>query len=269
MITRYRDIDLHYGCELEQLAPPLREAFVQLDADASTRAWIDDCIARPHGAMITAARAVARKVMSDFDANGMLGAHDMRVLGTDQARRLLGAERVGGRLLDVGAGDGRVTAELARLVDSVVATETSSPMVDRLRKHGWTAYETDLVEQELPDDGTFELIALLNVIDRTARPISLLEALLPRLAPEGRLILAVPFPIRPVVYAGPLTVDPEELLPIVDEGWEAQAATLEQMLFAPIGYRVDVLSRVPYLCRGSKRKPVIVLDDAIFVLSAR
>lgn len=264
---RYRDIELRYACDA--LTPALADAFVQLDADASTRAWIDDCIARPHGAMITAARAVARKVMSDFDANGMLGAHDMRVLGTDQARRLLGVERVGGRLLDVGAGDGRVTAELAPLVDSVVATETSAPMVDRLRKRGWHAYETDLVEGGLPDEGTFELIAVLNVIDRTARPISLLEALLPRMAPSARLILAVPFPLQPVVYAGPLTVDPEELLPIVDEGWAAQAAALDEMLFAPIGYRVEVLSRVPYLCRGSKRKPVVVLDDAIFVLSAR
>ena len=269
MITRYRDIDLHYGCELEQLAAPLREAFVQLDADASTRAWIDECIARPHGAMISAARAVARKVMSDFDANAMLGAHDMRVLGTDQLRQLLGTERIGGRLLDVGAGDGNVTAEFEPIVDSIVATETSSPMVDRLRKRGWTAHETDLVEGGLPEDGTFELIALLNVIDRTARPISLLEALRPLLAPAGRMILAVPFPLKPHVHVGPLTVDPEELLPIADEGWEAQAEALDTLLFTPLGYRIDVVSRVPYLCRGTKREPVITLDDAIFMLSAR
>ena len=265
---RYRDFELSYTCERDALSPALREVFVELDADASTRAWIDDCIARPHGAMITAARSVARKVMSDFDANGMLGAHDMRVLGTDQARHLLGCDRIGGRLLDVGAGDGRVTAELAPLVDGVVATETSSPMIDRLRKRGYTAYQTDLVEGGLPDEGAFELVALLNVIDRTARPISLLETLRSRLAPGARMILAVPFPLKPVAFAGPLTVDPEELLPIVDEGWEAQAVALDEMLLAPLGYRVDVLSRVPYLCRGTKRQPVIILDDAIFVVSA-
>lgn len=265
---RYRDIDLHYGCERDRLPLHLQRAFVELDADASTRSWIDECISNPHGAMIAAARAVARKVMSDFDANGMLNAHDMRVLGTEQAKRLLSTNHLGGRLLDVGAGDGRVTAELAPLVDAVVATETSTPMIDRLRKRGWTAYETDLVEGGLPDEGTFQLIALLNVIDRTSQPISLLEALLPRLAPGAQLIVAVPFPLKPHVHVGPLTVDPEELLPIVDGGWEAQAAALDEILFAPIGYRVDVLSRVPYLCRGSKRKPVTTLDDAVFVLSA-
>ena len=54
-----------------------------------------------------AALALARQVMGDYDANGMLGAHDMRVLGTDQWRRLLG-DRSELTLLDVGAGEGQV-----------------------------------------------------------------------------------------------------------------------------------------------------------------
>ena len=122
---RYRDFELSYTCERDALSPALREVFVELDADASTRAWIDDCIARPHGAMITAARSVARKVMSDFDANGMLGAHDMRVLGTDQARHLLGCDRIGGRLLDVGAG-ARASAAGARRAGAVGAVQKRS-----------------------------------------------------------------------------------------------------------------------------------------------
>ena len=42
-----------------------------------------------------------------------------------------------GSLLDIGSGDGHATAPLASLFDTVVATETSGPMVQRLLARGW------------------------------------------------------------------------------------------------------------------------------------
>lgn len=42
-----------------------------------------------------------------------------------------------GSLLDIGSGDGHATAPLASLFDTVVATETSGPMIKRLLERGW------------------------------------------------------------------------------------------------------------------------------------
>jgi SAM-dependent methyltransferase len=268
----HRGLSLRYGADARALGP-LAGCFTRLDADPSTRAWIDDCFARPVGAIQLAARALARNVMSDYDANGLVGTHDMRVLGTDQWRQLLDVATLArlskGRLLDVGAGDGNVTAELAPLVHEVVTTETSSGMAKRLRKRGWVTHEVDLVERGLPDDaGRFDAIALLNVLDRTSRPLTLLERLRALAAPEARLLCAVPFPLRPHVHVGASTVDPDELLPRVPPGehvWERQARAFAELLFAPLGWHVMRLARAPYLCRGSSKQPVLTLDDAIFV----
>lgn len=268
----HRGLSLRYGADARALGP-LAGSFTRLDADPSTRAWIDDCFAHPVGAIQLAARALARNVMSDYDANGLVGTHDMRVLGTDQWRQLLDVATLTrlshGRLLDVGAGDGNVTAELAPLVREVVATETSSGMAKRLRKRGWVTHEVDLVERGLPDDaGRFDAIALLNVLDRTSRPLTLLERLRALAMPDARLLCAVPFPLRPHVHVGASTVDPDELLPRVPPGehvWERQARAFAELLFVPLGWRVLRLARAPYLCRGPAKQPVLTLDDALFV----
>ncbi len=268
----HRGLSLRYGADAVALGP-WATAFLRLDADPATRAWIDDCFARPVGALQLAARALARNVMSDYDANGLVGTHDMRVLGADQWRQLLGASALArlesGRLLDVGAGDGHVTAELAPLAAEVVTTETSSAMAKRLRKRGWACHEVDLVERGLPAEaGSFDTIALLNVLDRTSRPLTLLESLRALAAEDARLLCAVPFPLRPHVHVGPATVDPDELLPRVEPGahvWERQARAFAELLFRPLGWRVLRIARAPYLCRGPAKQPVLTLDDALFV----
>ncbi|MEZ4248306.1 MAG: methyltransferase [Polyangiales bacterium] len=267
----YRGLSLRYGANADALGP-LAPSFVRLDADPDTRAWIDDCFARPVGALQLAARAVARSMMSDYDANGLVGTHDMRVLGTDQWRQLLDGPTLDhlaeGRLLDVGAGDGHVTAALAPLVRDVVTTETSGGMAKRLRKRGWQCHEVDLALRTLPEGERFDLVALLNVLDRTSRPLTLLENLRALAAPDARLLCAVPFPLRPHVHVGASTVDPDELLPRAEPGpqvWERQARVFADTLFAPLGWRVIRVARAPYLCRGPARTPVLQLDDALFV----
>ncbi|MEM1413489.1 MAG: methyltransferase, partial [Myxococcota bacterium] len=222
-------------------------------------------------------RAMARKVMSDYDANGVAGTHDMRVLGAAQWRELLAQAGVTSpprRLLDVGAGEGNVTATLTELLGperepgDVVTTELSGPMARRLRKRGWRCHEVDLATAELPgDEAPFDLVGLLNVIDRTSRPLTLLERLRP--LTRGVLLLAVPLPVRPHVHMGPVTMAPEERLPSPlggRESFEAGASALAELAFRPTGWHVAAFARAPYLCRGGASQPVIALDDAVFVL---
>jgi len=71
-------------------------------------------------------------VVNVYDANGWTNICQDRLLSTAQWRRLLGeacARSPGeprSRLLDVGAGDGSVTQELAALFDEVVTPEPST-----------------------------------------------------------------------------------------------------------------------------------------------
>jgi SAM-dependent methyltransferase len=266
--TAYRGVSMRYALDPARLGPQLASRAIWLDADPATRAWIDHALANPHSGWSVAARSALSKVMSDYDANGLLGTHDMRVLGNAQWRTLLG-DRLRGRLLDVGAGDGLVTAELARDVDDVVTTELSPKMATRLRQRGYRCHELDLATEALPEPGSFDLIAMLNVLDRSARPLTLLERLRDLLAPGGRLLMAVPLPLAPHVHVGPVTLEPDERLPLDDRSFEHAARTLTELTLEPLGLEVCSLSRAPYLCRGSAKRPVVVLDDSVFVLCRR
>ncbi|MFO0694311.1 MAG: methyltransferase domain-containing protein [Polyangiales bacterium] len=268
IVETYRGLALRYGIDASKVPAPLATRFVGLGLDASTKAWIDDSIANPHGKAQMAARALAAKVMSDYDANALLGTHDMRVLGRAQWQRFVGG-RAKGRLLDVGAGDGHVTRELAPLFDSVVTTELSTRMAERLRKQGYVCHTIDVAEEPLPEPGRFDAIALLNVIDRTSRPFTMLERLRDLLADDGFLVVAVPLPLRPHVHVGAKTVDPDELLPVDRRSFEHAAATLVEVAFAGLGLVVDAWTRVPYLSRGDGTVAAFTLDDAVFVLSKR
>lgn len=264
-MSEYRGIELRYDCDGSLLEGSLAGRFRPVEADAATRAWIDEVILNPHSSLMLAARGAAKRVMSDYDANAMLDTHDMYVLGAAQWQHILGDEG-GGRLLDVGAGDGRVTQELAHHFDETVTTEMSARMVGRLRQRGFTCHHVDVAAEALPDEAGFDFVAMLNLIDRASLPLRLLERARELLVPGGRLAVAVPLPLRPHVHMGARTVDPEEVLPIERSSWEAAANALAAHAFVPIGFEVLSLTRTPYLCRGDREHPVYVLDDAVFVL---
>lgn len=260
----YRELALHYRVDRARLPAELQRVFVELDADASTRAWIDAAIARPNSRLKTLLRDLAMSVVSFYDANGLTNSFQDRLLSTAQWQRLLGP--AGGRLLDIGAGDGEVTRQLAPLFSDIVTTELSKPMVRRLRAKGYTSHHCDLAFASI-DDQDFDLVALQNVIDRTTHPLRLLDHAEQLLAPHGRLVVAVPVPIDPVVYRGPGRLAPAEPLPVGAPDFESAVTALYEQVFVPSGYRVTALTRAPYLCSGSAREPVEVLDDVIFVLA--
>ena len=96
-------------------------------------------------------------------------------------------------LLDVGAGEGRVTACLAPLFRGAVeATDVSRPMVWRLGRRGFTAHLTESPGSLAPS--TYSVVALLNVLDRCDRPIAMLS--------ECKVHLPAPFPHPPGPNSG-------------------------------------------------------------------
>ena len=260
----YRDIPLHYRVDLARLPAELRRVFVDLDFDDSTRSWIDAVRDKPNTRAKALLRDLAMIFVSYYDANGLTNSFQDRLLSTAQWSRLLGEG--GARLLDVGAGDGEVTRQIAPLFSEVVTTETSKPMVRRLRSKGYAAHYCDIAFEPIDAPGSFDVVALQNVIDRTMHPLRLIESAFELLAPGGRLVIAVPLPLSPAVYIGTSWLDPQEQLPLGAPDFEAAVTDLYEQVFVPCGCRVTALTRAPYLCSGTAREPVEVLDDAIFVL---
>ncbi|CAK0857846.1 unnamed protein product, partial [Prorocentrum cordatum] len=147
-------------------------------------------------------------------------------------------------------------------------------MVERLAERGFCAIRTGEATREALGEhaaggATFDLVALLNVLDRASRPRTLLRQLVGLLTPvAGRLVLAVVLPFRPGVEDGTAWLDPEEELPIFGASWEDALSQLVVEVLEPMGFRVEAASRVPYVSQGDWHTNYYVLSDALLVLSA-
>lgn len=253
--------NLAYDCDKSSLPSELGRRFVKLDLGTEGRAYLEQALTTRPGRGKTAIHRLLRSWVSDFDADGLLDMYPMHLLGTEQWRMLLGEHR-GRRHLDVGAGAGHVTSQIAPLATETVTTETSRVMARKLRNRGFRCFETDVAETGAPEPH-YDLVTCLNVLDRCPRPKSLLAAARAALAPGGRLVLAVPLPLNAFFYDGPVSRDQKERLDATGVDWEDSAARLVENTLVPLGLEVEAISRVPYLCRGDSQQELYVLDDVL------
>src|SRR5512138_1784927 len=107
---------LEFGVDTTRWPEPLRARFLEFGPDAALVEYLERVRANRAGWWRTRAQRLVRLLVSDYDANAMLGLYPMHLLSTKQAALLLARPR-GGRLLDVGAGSGDVTRELTPLFD--------------------------------------------------------------------------------------------------------------------------------------------------------
>lgn len=241
---------------------------VALASDAATLAWLAGPGARPHGPLLTAAQRTLRKLASDFDANAWLGTHSLHLAGRASFERLLGLEpgaHLGGRLLDVGAGTGEVTAELAPLFDEVVTTDVSRGMARRLEQRGFTCLRVDLAHDTPPGLGRFRVVSLLNVLDRAARPATLLDRAVAHLEPGGRLLVSSPLPMRPHVQGAGTTREPDEWIAGRGEAFDDALAELVALELTPRGVELERWARTLYRSQGDAAHPLYELPCAILV----
>ena len=183
-------------------------------------------------------------------------------------------------LLDLGAGDGEVTANMAPYFERVFATETSKVMQWRLEEKGYVVLDPfTWTDADLRPAATspssassavapryYDVIACLNLLDRCSKPLALLHQIYDRLEPfGGRLVVALVLPFHPYVEFGPLSPEPEEKLLVDGETIEEQINSLVDSVFAPIGFSLEALTRLPYLCEGDLSQAFYVLEDVVFV----
>ncbi len=255
---------LRYDVDVAALLPRFKSAFTALDCDAETEAFLAAAQRGRHGWLRTRLHRLLRMFMSDFDVNGLLDMYPLHVASSAQWRVLLGPERVA-RLLDVGAGSGRVTRTLLPFAEFVVSTELSKPMARALRRTGIECHTIDVSLVDAPGPG-FDLISCLNVLDRTARPKRMLRRLVDRLEPGGRLLIALALPYRPFYYQRATTPAPLERLDCAHETWEGAVNQLVARELEPLGLTLLRLARAPYLSFGDAERGSYELDDALLLL---
>lgn len=269
----------HYRLDASQLPFAALPQIRELHADDETQAFLASC--RPNWCTSVLAQML-RSFFSVTDTNGLLGRGQMFVLSASQFRGLLAeplaeAREAGVshlRLLDVGAGDGEVTSLAAPLFDSVTATEVSWAMARRLRSRGYAVVEAPaLTPANFPEPGTFDVVSLLNLLDRCDHAADVLRGAIRLARPgTGRILVAVVLPFCEFVEEGAVRRAPRGPLPLRGArcgdaaSFEASLSALITRVFWPLGLYVEALSRVPYLCRGDLKRPYYVLSDAILLL---
>ena len=254
---------LRYECDAGQLPERLRAFLLRLQPDAATAKYLTLAEKRrlsPGGMML---RRVLGYYLSDYDVDGLLNTYPMHLASTEQWRQMLPVEP-GGRLLDVGAGSGDVTAGLAELFGETDVTETARVLGWRLRRRGFTVHHVDVSTTQAPG-GPYDVVTVLNVLDRCIRPRALLAGAVHALRPGGYLAIALPLPYRPVAYDGPYLVEPIDPLDCHGETWEESLVSLVVQTLEPAGLSIQSLARVPYLAGADARQELNIYDDAVIV----
>jgi SAM-dependent methyltransferase len=273
-------LNLNYEADLGLLAAS-GAPFIQLGLDGHTADYLLGSQEFRHGTAMTWLHRILRGFYSDFDINGMLGTYPMHVLSAAQWREILlnatqssepthqlSNDENWGQLLDVGAGRGDATSELASLFSQVTVTETSKPMAKRLRKLGYTCLAED-ISRRTDLRHRFDVVSLLNVLDRCDRPMSLLATARQAVRPCGLVLIALVLPYEPFVYDQGQPRAPLERLAIRSIQFEIAAAEFVTTCLLPLGLEVLALSRTPYLSGGDAHVPLYELDDLIVVCRAQ
>ncbi|CAK4502797.1 unnamed protein product [Aphanomyces euteiches] len=255
----------------------LRSKFIPLDRDDETQEFLNSCFETGVYNMVASTLSTFLNMFySVTDTNGMLDRGQMFVVSSAHVSKLFKFPQgysPAGKLLDIGAGDGNVTARLAPFVKTVYSTEVSIPMVRALNARGFHAtHTTDLSHPDVVAQGPYDFISLLNVLDRADKPLTLFHQIHYLLSPNGVLLIAIVLPFSAFVEVGTQKLPPTEELPMAGglcaevSSFEDGARIIAEKVFRPCGFEVDAFSRVPYLCRGGVSQPYYVLSDALFTL---
>ena len=127
-----------YSMDLSQTVDTdLQRKFVEMEEDSETQAFIQASIAQSESWLIQSWYNLAKTVLNwlsytHTDMNGILQRGSMFVLSTQQLQSLLDHAQIllplSSTMIDLGAGDGKVTQKMATFFKEVFATETSKPM---------------------------------------------------------------------------------------------------------------------------------------------
>ncbi|XP_066251019.1 protein-L-histidine N-pros-methyltransferase isoform X1 [Euwallacea similis] len=260
-----------YQCDLSSIPSSLGDKFVQLGPDGDTIKFLEESEKKSDWILTQIWHMLVKLLLGFFatqtSINGWLQRGSMFVVSQAQLLKLLKiSETVHYKsLLDLGAGDGKVTAHLAPIFDEVYVTEMSPSMRNSLQAQGYRVLDVESWHR----NRTFNVISCLNLVDRCDTPLDLLGQVKEALKPDGVLLLAVVLPFSAYVESGSKDHKPKQILPVGGDTFEEQVDSFVTEVLTPAGFEVISWSRVPYLCEGDLQQSYYWLDDAIFVLKVK
>ncbi|VDD76813.1 unnamed protein product [Mesocestoides corti] len=211
-----------YTVRSELLSNYAMSRFHQAEQDEETGEFLQSCFEKSDWFFTQLYHAVSKSILTWFmtvtSSNGLLNRGSMFVFSSVLFRKLLDVDDSwkGEKLLDLGAGDGRVTMRMAPIFDQVYTTEISPVMRWRLRQANFTVLGVDDWDKPgalqvtsadptqppsvSPAPPQYDVVACLNLLDRCAAPLTLLRRIRAVLRPKtGRLVLALVLPLSQYV----------------------------------------------------------------------
>ena len=195
---RHFDKRKWYSIDEQLLSDDFNRSFVQMNCDSETQQFLDVCYEKSDQYFTHLFHSIARTFlclfMSSTSVNGLLGRGSMFVFSDSQFKQLSAeyldlntnsielslvensnkfsinsnSDKI---LLDLGAGDGKVTEIMAKYFGKTFTTEISPIMRKILTKKGFQVLEID----EWDKNGrTYDMISCLNVLDRCDKPLTML-----------------------------------------------------------------------------------------------
>lgn len=106
--------------------------------------------------------------------------------------KLLAAEGVPLRILDVGTSDGYLGARLRELGHSVVGIEKDPASATKARIHYEALHVHDIEEFEFPYRAEFDYVLYADILEHLRDPVEVLRRSLSSLKESGKIIVSVP-----------------------------------------------------------------------------
>lgn len=263
--------DVWYQCNLNVLPASLCDTFLKLNFDEDTSTFVDMCYDKADWFFTQLYHSIFRSILGWFmtqtSINSWLRRGSMFVFSRSQFVKLMGANDswVANTMLDLGAGDGNVTSVIAPHFRDVHVTETSAGMRSILKEKGFRVVDAQSWAESATE---YDVISLLNILDRCSHPRTMLTQAKNRLVPvTGRIVVALALaPFTPYVEDGTPDHLPVERVHLKGHTFEEQVASVQETLFTPLGLETERWTRVPYLCEGDLGQSFYWLQDAIFIL---
>ena len=238
--------------------------FIQLNPDTETKLFLEHCktLQSKFFAYLGQCLVYAnlRSIFTLTSLHAMMDRGHMMVLSESQFSTLF-RHRKFKRVIDLGAGDGKVSEKLANALSlpfsELKVTDTQSQIRKRLKQRGFSIQDTDNwhVGQK------FDLISMMNLLDRCEKPKTMLRQAHASLDTDGRLLVASVVPFRQSVEWRRNRIADEYFSTNRSTSWEAQCEQVAKELVEVEGFQLEYYSKVPYLSEGDVKKPFYVLPN--------
>ncbi len=253
-----------YTIDKTLLPGELGNAFIEYGLDDDTEKFLDDCRRHPHSRLKLLLADLLSVFFADYEVHGMLKMYPMHLLSSAQWLQLTGGPKQ--KLLDVGAGQGFVTLQAKNAFKEIFVTETSRSMLKILKKHEFVVFKTDL-GMELPSSNIkYDVVSILNVLDRCDFPLNMIDNAVSLLKPGGLLLIATPLPLKPYVRSARGSRPQKQPLPTInDPTWETQLNFFNEQILKKHHLEIVRFTRLPYIWKDTRPRRFTSLDDAVMV----